>query len=102
MKALLMLAKIAFGFVWFVLILNIFHPFPGKGAIALYIMTAFLFMMHGIQMAIFIGAFGDKLKLGTWEKYSILAFGIFALLDIRQKHMMGPASEQDDESQEQK
>lgn len=102
MKALLMLAKIAFGFVWFVLILNIFHPFPGKGAIALYIMTAFLFMMHGIQMAIFIGAFGDKLKLGTWEKYSILAFGIFALLDIRQKHMMGPAPEQDEESQEQK
>jgi putative membrane protein len=85
-----------------VLILNIFHPFPGKGAIALYIMTAFLFMMHGIQMAIFIGAFGDKLKLGTWEKYSILAFGIFALLDIRQKHMMGPAPKQDDESQEQK
>ncbi|GEM76878.1 DUF1145 domain-containing protein [Vibrio sagamiensis] len=88
MKALLILAKAAIAFVWFVLLLNIFIPFPGKAAIALYIMTAFLFMMHGLQMAIFIGAFGDKIKMSTWEKYSILVFGIFALLDIRRKHMI--------------
>ena len=88
MKALLILAKAAIAFVWFVLLLNIFIPFPGKTAIALYIMTAFLFMMHGLQMAIFIGAFGDKIKMSTWEKYSILVFGIFALLDIRRKHMI--------------
>ncbi|AUI87273.1 hypothetical protein BS333_13400 [Vibrio azureus] len=88
MKALLILAKAAIAFVWFVLLLNIFIPFPGKAAIALYIMTAFLFMMHGLQMAIFIGAFGDKIKMSTWEKYSILVFGIFALLDIRRKHMV--------------
>ncbi|MCV3263728.1 DUF1145 domain-containing protein [Vibrio harveyi] len=87
MKALLILAK-AIAFVWFVLILNFFMPFPGKAAIALYIMTAFLFIMHGLQMAIFIGAFGDKIKMSAWEKYSILIFGIFALLDIRRKHMM--------------
>ncbi|WP_372046654.1 DUF1145 domain-containing protein, partial [Psychrobacter sp. Rd 27.2] len=29
-----MLAKAAIAFVWFVLIFNIFHPFPGKAAIA--------------------------------------------------------------------
>jgi putative membrane protein len=43
--------------------------------------------MHGIQMAIFIGAFGDKIKMTRWEKWSILIFGIFALLDIRRKYM---------------
>lgn len=63
-------------------------PFPGKAAIALYIMTAFLFMMHGLQMLIFIGAFGDKISMSRWEKWSILIFGVFALLDIRKKHMM--------------
>lgn len=88
MKALLVLAKAAIAFVWIVLLLNIFMPFPGKAAIALYIMTAFLFMMHGLQMMIFIGAFGDKVKTSAWEKWSILIFGIFALLDIRRKHMM--------------
>ncbi|WP_087020526.1 DUF1145 domain-containing protein [Thaumasiovibrio subtropicus] len=87
MKTLLMLAKGAMGFVWAILILNLFHPFPGVAAIALYIMTAFLFMMHGLQTLIFIGAFGDKLSLSKWEKSSILLFGIFALLDIRRKHM---------------
>lgn len=87
MKVLLWLAKGAIGFVWLVLILNIFMPFPGNAAIALYIMTAFLFIMHGLQMAIFIGAFGDKVKISRWEKWSILIFGIFSLLDIRRKYM---------------
>ncbi|WP_341662875.1 DUF1145 domain-containing protein [Vibrio sp.] len=88
MKALLIMAKMAIGFVWLILLLNFFMPFPGKAAIALYILTAFLFMMHGLQSAIFIGAFGDKIEMTSWEKWSILIFGVFALLDIRRKHMM--------------
>lgn len=88
MKILLALAKAAIAFVWLVLLINIVMPFPGKAAIALYIMTAFLFFMHGLQMLIFVGAFGDKIKMNGWEKWSILIFGIFALLDIRRKHMM--------------
>lgn len=87
MKILLFLAKAAIAFVWFILLLNIAMPFPGKASIALYIMTAFLFIMHGLQAAIFIGAFGDKITMSRWEKWSILIFGIFALLDIRRKHM---------------
>ncbi|SDH88814.1 putative membrane protein [Vibrio xiamenensis] len=87
MKGLLILAKAAIAFVWLVLIINIVMPFPGKAAIALYIMTAFLFIMHGLQALIFIGAFGDKITMSRWEKWSILVFGIFALLDIRRKHM---------------
>ncbi|MFO4660673.1 DUF1145 domain-containing protein [Vibrio cholerae] len=88
MKALLWLAKAAIGFVWLVLLFNIVMPFPGNAAIALYIMTAFLLFMHGLQMLIFIGAFGDNVPLKRWEKWSILIFGIFALLDIRRKYMM--------------
>ncbi|MDD1781997.1 DUF1145 domain-containing protein [Enterovibrio sp. ZSDZ35] len=89
MRALILLAKAAIGFVWFVLIANIVQPFPGVAAMALYIMTAFLFCMHGLQMLIFIGAFGDKISMTRWEKWSILLFGIFALLDIRRKYMVG-------------
>lgn len=90
MKLLLILAKSAIAFVWLVLLFNIIHPFPGKASIALYIMTAFLLMMHGLQALIFLGAFGDKVNLSRWEKWSILIFGIFSLLDIRRKHMMLP------------
>jgi putative membrane protein len=88
MRVLLVLAKAAIAFVWLILLLNIFMPFPGKAAIALYIITAFLFIMHGLQMLIFLGAFGDKISMSRWEKWSILVFGVFALLDIRRKHMM--------------
>ncbi|MGO1296106.1 MAG: DUF1145 domain-containing protein [Vibrio sp.] len=87
MKALIYIAKAAIGLVWLTLLINIVHPFPGHAAIALYIMTVFLFMMHGLQTLIFIGAFGDKITMSRWEKWSILIFGIFALLDIRRKHM---------------
>ncbi len=51
-------------------------------------MTGFLLMMHGLQMLIFLGAFGDKIAMSRWEKWSILIFGIFALLDIRRKYMV--------------
>lgn len=88
MNAFIVFAKSAIGLVWFVLFANIVFPFPGVAAIALYIMTVFLFCMHGLQMLIFIGAFGDKIKMSSWEKWSILIFGIFALLSIRQKHMI--------------
>ncbi|MBM7038649.1 DUF1145 domain-containing protein [Vibrio ulleungensis] len=88
MKWLLILAKMAIAFVWVVLFINIVQPFPGNSAIVLYIMTAFLLIMHGLQMAIFIGAFGDKVPMTSWEKTSILIFGVFALLGIRRKYMM--------------
>ena len=88
MKVLLLLAKVAILFVWFVLFANFFVDFPAKAAIALYIMLGFLLFMHGLQMMIFIGAFGDKIKISRWEKWSILIFGIFSLLDIRRKHMI--------------
>lgn len=88
MKILILLAKGLIGFVWLILLGNIFYPFPGVAAMALYIMAAFLFCMHGLQMLIFIGAFGDKISMTRWEKGSILIFGIFALLGIRQKYMI--------------
>lgn len=87
MKILINLAKIAMAYTWLILIFNIFSPFPGKSAIVLYILTVFLFMMHGLQLLMFMGAFSDKVKTSTWEKCSILLFGIFALLDIRRKYM---------------
>lgn len=91
MKILLMLAKAAMGLVWGVLILNIVKPFPDNAAIALYIITGFLFFMHALQMGIFVAAFSKQFKLSGWDKISILIFGVFALIGIRQKHMPPPA-----------
>lgn len=88
MKIFITLAKVSMVFVWFILLINLFFPYPGKIALFLYIMTGFLFMMHALQAAIFIGAFGDKLSLSSWDKWSILLFGVFALLDIRRKYML--------------
>lgn len=82
---LIRLAKVAMVGVWFVLLANILMPFPGKSAIALYILTVFLLFMHCLQLLIFIGAFGESLKLSAKQKWGIVFFGIFELLAIRQK-----------------
>ena len=84
MKALMIMAKMVIGFVWLILLLNFFMLFPGKAAIALYMLTAFLLMMHGLQSATFIGAFGDKIEMISWRKmtnfniWRIRPAGIFA------------------------
>lgn len=88
MKILILLAKASIGFLWLVLLGNIVSPFPGGTAMVLYIMAAFLFCMHCLQLLIFVGAFGDTISMTRWEKYSILIFGVFALLGIRQKYML--------------
>lgn len=88
MNKLIWLAKSAIGLVWLVLLTNIVMPFPGKAAIALYILTAFLFLMHALQLLIFVGAFGDKIQIGAKQKWAILFFGIFELLAIRKKLML--------------
>lgn len=81
-----MLAKIAILFVWLVLATNLIYPFPGIGAIALYILSVFLFCMHGLQLLIFTGAYGDKIPISGKEKCAILIFGIFELLNIHTKN----------------
>lgn len=88
MKTLILLAKVSITFVWLILMTNIFYPFPGVAAMAFYILTGFLLCIHGLQMLIFVGAFGDKINMTRRETWSILIFGVFALLDIRQKYML--------------
>ncbi len=88
MNAFIIFAKSAILLVWLVLITNLFYPFPGVAAMALYIMTGFLFFMHALQLLIFVGAFGDTIKMTKKDKAAILVFGIFALLAIRQKYMI--------------
>lgn len=76
MKTLILLAKAAIAFVWLVLLVNIVHPFPGAAAMALYIMTAFLFMMHGLQMLILLVLLAIRLRclVGRNGRFLFLVF----------------------------
>ncbi|WP_070962926.1 DUF1145 domain-containing protein [Vibrio sonorensis] len=87
MKIVIWLGKALFAGVWLVLLYNIIQPFAGNAAVALYIFTACLFFMHGIQMLMFVKVFGQKINMTTWEKWSILVFGVFSLLHIRNKYL---------------
>lgn len=86
MNKLLLLAKCGVAFVWLVLLANPLLPFSAKASIVLYILTVFLLFMHSIQLLIFIGAFGDKVKLSSKQKWGVIFFGIFELLSIHKQH----------------
>ena len=85
MSKLLFVAKVTMSLVWLVLLINFFLPFAGKASIALYILAGFLLFMHALQLLIFLGAFGESLKLTTKEKLGILFYGIFELLAINKR-----------------
>lgn len=87
MKALLFLAKAAISLMWLILLFNIVSPFPGEIATMLYIIGAFLLVMHAMQTLIFVRAFSGKIPMTRWDKSAILLFGVFALIDIRRKYL---------------
>ncbi|PCS23266.1 DUF1145 domain-containing protein [Candidatus Enterovibrio escicola] len=88
MTVFILLDKAKISFIWLILITNMVISFPSITVNLLYIMTAFLSYILGLQPKIFLSAFGDKIKITRWEKWSILIFGIFALLDSRRNHMI--------------
>ncbi len=95
MKWFILCAKASFILVWLILIYNIISPFQGGVAIVLYAIGAFLVLMHGIQMVIFSTTLGKTLSMTRWERWSILIFGVFAVLVIRDRIAVGSQSGDD-------
>ncbi|MGO2498515.1 MAG: DUF1145 domain-containing protein [Vibrio litoralis] len=86
-KLLNLLAKAFMLLVWAVFITNLVQPFPGMAHIALNVMAVFTLFMHGLQSLLFSSALGEGVALTRWEKISIVLFGTFALLDLKNKYL---------------
>ncbi len=83
MKLMLKLGQLSMLLVWVLAIFNLFQPLPGNAAIALYIFAPLTLMLHGLQLIMFVGSFGDQMPTSGKDKLMILFFGVFALLEIR-------------------
>lgn len=86
-KVIQLLAKGFMLLVWGVFIANLIHPFPGMAYVALNIMAIFMLLMHGLQSVLFSTALAEGKTLSRWEKISIVLFGTFALLDLKDKYL---------------
>ncbi|MFV0575784.1 MAG: DUF1145 domain-containing protein [Vibrio sp.] len=89
-KLLNVLAKVFMLVVWGVFISNLVHPFPGIAHIAMNVMAVFMLFMHGMQSLLFSTALAKDVKMTAWEKFSIVLFGTFALLDLKDKYLTPP------------
>ena len=86
-KVFNLLAKGFMLLVWGVFITNLVQPFPGAAHIALNVMAIFTLFMHGLQSLLFSTALAEGVTLNRWEKVSIMLFGTFALLDLKNKYL---------------
>ncbi|WP_105903000.1 DUF1145 domain-containing protein [Vibrio gangliei] len=88
MKKLFNLAAKAFMLVvWLVFITNLINPFPGMAHIALNVMAIFTLFMHAMQSMLFSSALPKETTMTRWEKLSIVLFGTFALIDLKDKYL---------------
>ena len=86
-KVFNLLAKTFMLVVWAVFITNLIQPFPDVAYIALNAMAIFMLLMHGLQSSLFSSALGEEISLTHWEKVSIILFGTFSLLDLKNKYL---------------
>ncbi len=85
MKYFISLAKLIMVIIWAGLLTNLFFPFPGQGALALYLLLGFMCIMHLIQIVIIYSAFNKKMKLTKSEAVQIFIFGVFKLWQIKDR-----------------
>ena len=83
MKHFITFAKALMILIWGLLLVNLTFAFPGKVALALYLLLGFVVIMHLIQLLIIYGAFSEKLNLTKSEGLQIFLFGVFKLWQIR-------------------
>lgn len=87
MKYVMLLGKCMTGFAWAVMIFNLFMPFEGNTGLALNILLLVTAFMHGIQVIMFYGMFSQYMTLTKKDFLKVFGFGVFALLEYRQKLM---------------
>lgn len=86
-KLLLGLAKlIVLGF-WLGAIYYTINPLPGKLHMLIPVFAVLVLMVHGIQAAIMRLVAGDLFKLTARHYLSLLLFGFFAMLELRDRLM---------------
>lgn len=78
-------AKVLMIIIWGLLLTNLIFPFPGKAAVVFYLLLAFVFVMHSIQLLMIYGAFSEKLKLSKSEAAQIFIFGVFKLWQLKSR-----------------
>ncbi|MDO6641992.1 MULTISPECIES: DUF1145 domain-containing protein [unclassified Shewanella] len=71
--------------MWLVMFYNLFMPFEGQVSIVLNILFFITVIMHFFQLLIFNTMFSSLLKLSVVDYLKVYFFGVFGLLEYRQK-----------------
>ncbi|MDF0533397.1 DUF1145 domain-containing protein [Shewanella yunxiaonensis] len=85
MRATILFGKSITALAWLLMVFNLLHPFAGNIAIILNILLGVTTMMHGLQTLIFYTLFNQALPLAKADYVKAFIFGVFALLEYRQK-----------------
>lgn len=87
---LINLGRLLMLFVWFFLLVNIFHPFPRPLNIFVNVALIFTVLMHGMQLALLKSTQPkDSPPLSRAQQFKIFVFGVFELIAWQKKLRQG-------------
>ncbi len=84
-RLLLLLAKLIILGFWVGSLYFTVNPLPGKLHMLVPLVAALVLMLHGIQAAIMRLVAGDVMTLRARHYVSLLLFGVFAMLELREQ-----------------
>ncbi|WP_144211539.1 DUF1145 domain-containing protein [Shewanella donghaensis] len=85
MKYFIVIGKSFTLITWLVMFYNLFMPLEGQVSIILNILLFITAVMHCFQLLIFNTMFSSLLKLSALDYLKVYFFGVFGLLEYRQK-----------------
>lgn len=87
MKLMILGGKAITLFAWGVMLYNLFVPVEGNIGTLLTILLLVTLIMHSIQTLIFRTLFKPLMAITYANYLSVMCFGVFSLLDYRQRVM---------------
>lgn len=85
MKALILAGKAITLCTWLLMLYNLLMPIDGAISQLLSLLLLLTVVMHCVQLLIFHRLFSPLLPLGKVDYGAVLLFGVFSLLDYRQR-----------------
>ncbi|QYJ97465.1 DUF1145 domain-containing protein [Shewanella alkalitolerans] len=87
MKMVILIGKGITLFAWAVMLYNLFVPAEGNIGMLLTLLLGITLVMHGLQTLIFRTLFKPLMTIGYGDYLSVMLFGVFSLLEYRQRVM---------------
>lgn len=93
MKPMMVIGYLVMTLAWSLLLAGCAGWFAPEHTLLMVILLSLMMILHAVQLLMFKGIMGDKLRLGAAGFIEVLVFGVFALWRYWQKPSAGAVTD---------